>query len=114
MVLILMTSFYIMGLFFYFMSCSSTLGITVTGWLLIPRLMEISMCMHIFGVKGPVTLEGTIQAPPFRNHVCSPQQCCPRLCSALSPDMSFFAVCNDSSNRLGDADEQTVKRVIIL
>lgn len=61
-----------------------------------------------------MTLEGTIQAPPFGNHVHSPLQCSPRLCSALSPDMSFLAVCNDSSNLLGDADEQTVKRVIIL
>lgn len=96
------------------MSCSSTLEITVTGWLLITRLMEISMCMHIFGVKGPVTLGGTMRAPPFSNHDCSPLQFSPRLCSTLSPDIIFVAVCNDSSNRLSDADEQTVKRVMIL
>lgn len=61
-----------------------------------------------------MTLEGTIQAPPFGNHVHSPLHCSPLVCSALPPDMSLVAACNDSSNLLGDADEQTLKRVIIL
>lgn len=70
------------------------------------------MCVHIFGGKraprdpGGNSPSTTLPQPrAFR----SPLRCSPRLCSALSPDMSFSAVRNDSGNRLGDADEQTVK-----
>lgn len=74
------------------------------------------MCVLTFGAKGPLSLVGITPVHAFNNAptLCAPPQCIPARSSLLSPDMTSSAVCNDSSNLLGDTDELAAEKVIIL